>query len=279
MNSADTNLVPSRVSPKAPHLVTGFTSWFHVSCPRSERLARLPAANPQGAAVQALLQWVLHQGALYTLELRMGQSGQHRGIWLGITGRGATPGHAAQVSLEGRQNLEAFFQLNQWKARIRRAPRLPRWSAGLRFMPGCARMDSVHTLLPQRAYVSQLAERGAPLLLQLQMQLPAVSSGVYGRAEALRRGLKPAPCTRRAQQLQARQHALLRNLMDDAADLSVTVRLSAQRPPSSLRLRKFAHAFEGSRLVEPWTPDPTPTPARLAVLRDALALMAGKEAP
>ena len=140
-------------------------------------------------------------------------------------------------------------------------------------------MDSLHTLLPQRALVQQLAEKGAPLVLQMRMELAAVSTEVFQQASVLEQSLVlPARHRQVHRNLHDRHQTLLRNLQDEAADLSVTVHLSAARSPSSLRLRQLALAFPESRVATPWGPTATPTRAKLAVLRDSIALMAGKEA-
>ena len=267
----------SGVSLPELQLVTGPTTWFHCPLARTTHLAMTRQADPAGAAVQALLQWLLHQGALYTLEFRLCASGQHAGFWLGLTGHGATPKHAVAVAREGEAMLASFFRLNGWRASQRTVPRLPRWSAGLRFLPGHGRMDSVHALLPQRAFVAQMAERGAPLVMQVRMQARQATTSIYHRAAALENRLPGGPQHRSPRSQRNRFHTMIGNLMDDAVDLTATVCLSAARPPSPMRLRKLAHAFHGSRLIQPWAEEPTPTRATLAVLRDSLALMAGKE--
>ena len=92
MTNLDTNPTTFRVpTPNPIQLVSGPTTWFHVPRPRCTHMAAMPHASLSGTAVESLLRWVLHQSALYTLELRLCGSGQHGGIWLGLTGRGATP--------------------------------------------------------------------------------------------------------------------------------------------------------------------------------------------
>lgn len=279
MTNLDTNPTTFRVpTPNPIQLVSGPTTWFHVPRPRYTHMAAMPHASLSGTAVESLLRWVLHQSALYTLELRLCGSGQHGGIWLGLTGRGATPRHAAQVSHEGRQMFASFFQMNHWSASIRRTPKLPRWTVGLCTRPDRSRLDSVQALLPQRASVQAYAERGVPLVLQMRMEAGTAAADVYQQASRLEQALDGTVRNRQARNLHNRHQTLLRNLQDDAVDLSVTVHLSAARAPSSLRLRQLAAAFPESRVAQPWGPTATPTPATLAVMRDALALMAGKEA-
>ena len=261
------------------HLISGPTTWFHVKGPRASRPTPLPHTELSSPAVQALLQWLLHEGSLYSTELRMCGSGQHRGIWLGLTGHGATLQHAREVSHEGRLMLASFFRLNQWTPTKRDPPSLPRWKAGLRFAPGRSRLESQHGLLPQRACVTRLAERGAPMVLQLCMQTRGLSPELSVQTGQLRRGLETHDGHRLPANLVRHRHEMIDRLQDEAADLTARVSLYAARAPSPMRQRKFAHAFPGSRVLSPWGPEPTPTPAGVSLLRDSLALMARKETP
>jgi len=279
MTNLDTTPSEIRVPTPSLQLVAGPTTWFHVPISRSSDLGSIPHAHTDGSAVNILLQWLLHQGALYTFELRLCGSGQHGGIWLGLTGHGATPRHAAEVARDGRERVESFLRLNRWRATVRKAPRLPRWSAGLCFRQSSKRMSSKHGLVAQRALVQHLAAPGSPLVMQLRMQAPAVSTEVYDHTRALERRMRNARFVGFPSHVLDHHQSMIQKLKDDAADLTVTVHLSSARVPSALRLRQLASAFPGSRIAQPWAEQPSPTRASLTVLRDGLALLAGREAP
>ncbi len=260
-------------------LISGPTTWLHVRVARKGALPQLPHASLGGTPVRALVQWLLYHGPSYRCELRLCGSGSHGGVWVGLTGRGATSRHARLLTEQGAAELSALVRASSWRARPRPAPRLPAWRVGLQFRADRPLLTTDRVFLAQRALVDGLADHRAPWVLQVRLTPGAPGVQLIDEAERLASGLGPGSEVRRLRSHPPVIRERLSRVADAAADLTATVHLACARPPSDIRLRMLACTFPGTRVARPWGPTATPTRASLRVLRSAVALLAGKEAP
>jgi hypothetical protein len=271
--------VSSRLShpPLAAGLTVARPAWFRVPCPRGRTLTEVELEEFKLPA-DVIAQWLAESGARHRLEFRLGTSGQHGGFWFGVAGVGVTPREAARVHRAAVDHLQQAFDSFRWCPKPGTPPGLPRHSVGLQARHP---LRSRGRLEITRGALSHVARKGAPLVLQVQVDLSRARPALIRQAHQLRQ-IAQACDERNDWQRQVAQptvaseaeHRLCR-LIDEAASPRLRIRLYSRRLPGKLALRMLADGMSADLASSlSWGPESPPLEAGMNTVGSLVGLMA-----
>jgi hypothetical protein len=227
--------------------------------------------DPFVAPAEMLACWLTERGARYELELRVGSSGQHAGVWFGLTALGATPREAARLARDGGRVLMDSVSSFRWKVRRCVAPALPRGVRHLGrgpterplMMPGPA--PFYLTVLPK------VARKGSPVVLRFRVTHRGGDTGLFSEA----RRLRDLAITSREHEASALRAT---RVIDQTAGLGVEISLHARRLPGEVPSRLLASALtQDLEASLQWGEEPVRLEASHALLRHLINLLSVSE--
>jgi hypothetical protein len=227
--------------------------------------------EPFLAPAETIACWLTEQGGRFELELRVGSSGQHAGVWLGLTALGATPRDAARLARHGNRAIMDSAIGFRWKVEPCAAPRLPRQHRFLQEGPAHRRLEKPEAEPYFLTALSRVARKGSPLVLCFRITLRHCTTDLFTQARQLRDLAMSTGSHDQAAHRAAR-------IMDQAASLNVEACLHARRLPGEVPLRLLSGAltqdFEASLC---WGNTPVLLEARPSVLRHFVNLLSASE--
>ena len=246
------------------------TIWMRYS-PGAKRWIDQTTFDPFLAPAETIACWLTERGGKYEVEFRIGSSGQHAGIWLGLTAIGATPRDAARLAREGNRTMADSISGFRWSAEPSDAPRLPRQVRYLHERTSPRRLEKPSTEPYFLSTMNRVARQGSPLVLCFRVTHQRCSTSVFHQAKLLR----DLAMSNGEHHHMAHRAA---RIMDQAASLGLEVRLHSRRLPGEVPLELLANAltqdFEASLQ---WDRTPAQLEARPSVLRYFVNLLSASE--
>ncbi len=244
-------------------------AWFHVPIPKRQVLCSLNPESADSGKTEVLSQWLAESGGRHRLEFRFGGGGRHGGVWLGVAGVG--------------RHLADAFTAFLWDPIQRPPHKLPKRSLGLAAIGPPHRLDGGEALLQSRGSLTQMAEPGAPLVLQVLLDLSRARPDLVREAAHVR---NLAGARRKDTPLRflspdggvithpsARERAA--RVVDEAVGARAEVRVFSRRLPGELPLRVLARSL-GNDLKGSvrWQQGPAPLDVGMETIRDLVRLLA-----
>ena len=230
-----------------------------------------------------LVRWLVEQGPSYEAELRIGTTGHHAGVWLGIRGVGATPRHAEKLGRRGAQTLVEAAAGFHWRLHTRAAPSLPHQRVHLATAGANTRFHTAPGRLVSPQIMSQIARPGAPLLLRLRARFRHTQPELARQAgEAMDQAFirwnpsnEPSShdltggCSKEKHLIDRAEH-----LLEELAGLQLSFSLHSSKLPGELPLRLLAEAFaQDLQGIVRWQPEAAWVPSELDLLGDFMHLL------
>ena len=253
--------------------------WLRYSPRRGRWLAGF-TSEPMHAPADIITMWLAEQGARIEIEVRIGSSGQHAGVWIGLKGVGATPREAERLAHAAAKTLVDAAEGFRWSLRPAVAPALPRQG---RFLVPAApgeRLGGVSEPVDLLAVLDRAALPRYPIVFRFEGSLRGAPGDLLAEASRLR-ALAQArdPFPPWFAQVQGGSHhgALAlsaQRILDEAAGLRVRMSVHSRRLPGELPLHLVSGAISadfGASLA--CGPSSVAIPADLSVLRCMLHLL------